>query len=268
MSVRTGYTQGTPCWPQLISGKPEDAVVFYEKVLGWTLELEGDGFFTARLDGKIVAGIMPPGESARDGWKRDEWLTFIAVDDAQESAQKFEGAGGKLHMQPMTVGDDDGVIFGGLDPAGANVWFWQARDQFGAELVNQPGTVIWNEYNANSLPEDLRFYQDVLGVQWKKDGEGADAYYSILVDGKMVAGAQDKKTPQPSWVSYFAVSSLDDALASVDLVGGKVVVPTMDVPDLGQMAGIEDSGGAFLMLMQPSPDMKEQPDEPITPDES
>jgi hypothetical protein len=50
------------------------------------------------------------------------------------------------------------------DPTGACFGLWQARQRIGAALVNEPGTLIWNEL----LPDDgeaaCAFYGEALGL--------------------------------------------------------------------------------------------------------
>ena len=53
------------------------------------------------------------------------------------------------------------------------------------------------------------------------------------------------------WATYVNVESADDTAAKVTAAGGQVIVPPMDVMDVGRMAVFTDSVGAFFSVWQP-----------------
>ncbi len=54
----------------------------------------------------------------------------------------------------------------------------------------------------------------------------------------------------PAWGCYVTVDQVDATVARVTALGGKVVVPAMDIPGVGRMAVIADPQGATLSVMQ------------------
>lgn len=56
-----------------------------------------------------------------------------------------------------------------------------------------------------------------------------------------------------SWVHYVHVDSLDDRLARLQHIGGKVVHPKTAVPKTGWYAVAEDPQGNIFALFQPDP---------------
>ena len=50
------------------------------------------------------------------------------------------------------------------DPNGAMVNLWQARQHIGATLVNEPGTLIWNELLTDNGEAAYAFYGKVVGL--------------------------------------------------------------------------------------------------------
>ena len=74
-------------------------------------------------------------------------------------------------MAPFDVMDAYGRMALVLDPAGAAVALWQANQHIGATLVNEPGTVIWNEL-VTTDPGAVAFYADVLGMTTSTEGYG------------------------------------------------------------------------------------------------
>jgi len=56
---------------------------------------------------------------------------------------------------------------------------------------------------------------------------------------------------EPYWHSYIAVEHVDDCAEKSVALGGKVLVPPHDVPDVGRICVISDPIGAVVHLMQP-----------------
>jgi hypothetical protein len=155
-------------------------------------------------------------------------------------------------MAPFDVMDSGRMAFV-LDPAGAAVALWQANQHIGATLVNEPGTVIWNELITTD-PGVVTFYADVLGVTTSTMDMGAGAYTLFEVGGEMVGGTTAPQMPgvPNHWHVYFAVADADATVAKVAELGGAVVVEPFDTP-VGRMAVASDPQGAVFSIMQPAP---------------
>ena len=172
MPERTSYTQGTPNWVDLPTSDQAAAKAFYAGLFGWTYDdqpmgAEGEGqvYSMAVLNGHQVAAISSqPAEMAAAG-APPMWNTYLAVDSADEATAKVEAAGGKVAMAPFDVMDAGRMSFV-MDPSGAPVALWQANRHIGATLVNEPGTVTWNELITTD-PGVVSFYADVLSKESK-----------------------------------------------------------------------------------------------------
>src|SRR6202451_2190202 len=148
MPVRTSYTQGTPNWVDLQTPDQDAAKAFYAGLFGWTYDdqpmPEGQVYSMAMLGEHAVAAIAPqPPEMLVDG-APPMWNTYLAVDSADDAAAKAEAAGGTIAMAPFDVMDAGRMAFG-LDTSGAPGALCQSVRHIGASLVNEPGTVTWNE---------------------------------------------------------------------------------------------------------------------------
>src|SRR5206468_10268448 len=67
-----------------------------------------------------------------------------------------------------------------------------------------------------------------------------------------VAGiGQAQNHGQPVWATYVNVGSADGTAEKVTAAGGQVIMPPMDVLDVGRMAVFTDSVGAFFSVWQP-----------------
>ena len=51
-------------------------------------------------------------------------------------------------------------------------------------------------------------------------------------------------------INYFAVESINDFLAKIEKLGGKVISPKQEVPNVGWIAAAEDPEGNQFALIQ------------------
>jgi predicted enzyme related to lactoylglutathione lyase len=104
-------------------------------------------------------------------------------------------------------------------------------------------------------PETIgAFYGELFGWKAEEAGEEYGGYINFLKDGLPIAGCMrnDGQSGSPDvWSVYLAT---DDAQATVDAAvanGGGVIVPAMEVMELGTMAVVTDVGRAVIGMWQP-----------------
>jgi predicted enzyme related to lactoylglutathione lyase len=206
----------------------------------------------AMLGGHQVAAISPqPPEMAAAG-APPMWNTYLAVDSVDEATAKVEAAGGKVAMAPFDVMDAGRMSFV-MDPSGAPVALWQANQHIGATLVNEPGTLNWNEL-ITSDPGVTKFYSDVLGLTTSAIDMGIGPYTMFEVGGQPVGGMiapQRPGTPN-HWHVYFGTDDADATAAKAAELGGSVVAPPFDTP-VGRMAVLSDPQGAVFSIVKTAP---------------
>jgi predicted enzyme related to lactoylglutathione lyase len=257
MGERTSYREGTPCWVDLTTSDPADARAFYGELFGWEFDIgpEEYGYYTmATLRGKNVAGLagqpMPGAPTA--------WTTYLAADDVDKAGTKIREQGGALHMEPMDI-PGSGRMALAADSTGAVFGLWQAAGHIGAQLVNEPGALIWTELATRDLDAATDFYTAVLGLVPEDlgPGEGGPRYRTLKVDGDVVGGALEMDDAwaadlPPHWMPYFAVEDTDAAIAKATELGGRVQVPAKDSP-YGRFSVLTDRQGAFFTAISMPP---------------
>ncbi|HSV67828.1 MAG TPA: VOC family protein [Mycobacteriales bacterium] len=254
MSERTSYLPGVPCWVDLATTDPAGANRFYGELFGWTVHDQGAEFGNygmAELRGKTVAGIgpVPPGSQSPPAWS-----TYLASPDIDETVATVKEAGGMVVMGPMDVGDAGRLAFA-QDPAGAFVGFWEAKDHPGAQLVNEPGAVAWNELVVRDAAAADRFYQALFGYELEKVDGPPDFDYVLVkvgddgVAGRYLAGAEVPPEVPPHWLTYFAVEDTDAVAEKITALGGTVVRAPADTP-YGRMATCVDPAGATFAIIR------------------
>jgi uncharacterized protein len=119
---------------------------------------------------------------------------------------------------------------------------------------NLSGAPCWVDLYTSDPARSRAFYGELFGWTAEEAGEEYGGYVNFSKDGLLVAGCMrnDGQSGSPDvWSVYLAT---DDAKATVDEAqanGGGVVVPAMDVGDLGTMAVLTDAGGAVIGAWQP-----------------
>ena len=256
MPARDSYAQGTPNWVDLQTTDQAGAKTFYSGVFGWAFDDQpmdaGAVYSIAKIGDGQVAAIAPQSPELKAAGAPAMWNTYLAVDSVDDATAKVGPAGGTVAMEPFDVMDAGRMSFV-LDPSGAPVALWQANQHIGATLVNEPGTVSWNELITDN-PAAVTFYEQVLGVTTTTVDMGGNKYTMFQVGGREVGGT----TPPPMagtpnhWHVYFSVADADATVAKIKQLNGSVVVEPFDTP-IGKMAVVADPQGAVFSLFQAPP---------------
>lgn len=253
------YAPGTPSWVELSSQDPDASAAFYGELMGWSTTEPGPadetgGYRMFQQDGKNIAGLMGHMQEGQP----TAWMTYVSVADADETAGKVKASGGNAIVDPMDV-MDLGRMAVFSDPTGAVFGVWQPRSFTGADLVNEPNSLVWNEVLTRDAERDKAFYTSVFGwTPGRPSFEGAPESYTVWeVSGKSVGGMMqmtDEFFPPevPShWQVCFAVADCDATVAKARALGATIFAEPMDMP-IGRFAGMIDPYGASLTIMQPA----------------
>jgi predicted enzyme related to lactoylglutathione lyase len=116
-----------------------------------------------------------------------------------------------------------------------------------------PGEPSWIDVATDDLDGSIAFYGALLGCEFERGGEEVGGYSTALKGGKRLFGVTPKMMPeQPTvWSSYIATDDADKTSELVESNGGTVIVPAMDVTDIGRMAVYLDPTGAAIGVWQP-----------------
>jgi predicted enzyme related to lactoylglutathione lyase len=283
MSQQDRYIAGVPCWIDTSQPDPRAAVAFYGDLFGWDLEdvMPPDSpmrYFMARLPGGDVGAVasQPDGVSGPAVWN-----TYIWVDDADEAAAKVREAGGAVIMEPGDVGESGRMaVF--TDPEGAAFNVWQPQTHRGAAVVNEHGSLNFNDLHTRDLDGAAAFYRAVFGWDLLKLGDAgmwALPAYGDFLEARtpglreriaemgapprfeeVVASANPIPADQPDvpahWGVTFAVDDADAIAARAAELGGQVVAPPFDAPWV-RTTIIRDPQGATFTASKFVPENKD-----------
>ncbi|OIQ85760.1 27 kDa antigen Cfp30B [mine drainage metagenome] len=261
MSVRhEAWPAGTPAWSDLTVPDRVTAHNFYRTLFGWSIAdgpAEMGYYANATLHGETVAGI----EQAMDGQAGmpPAWMTYLATDDAEATAAAVTAAGGTVLVPAMAV-MDLGSMGRFADPTGAVFGVWQSGTHTGANIVNEPGSVVWNEVMTTDFEAAKAFYATVFGYTYTDMSGNGFVYATVEVDGVTRGGigaiGPEMGPLPPHWLTYFATGDTDASVTLVTEHGGSLVRDAWDSP-YGRMAVVTGPAGETFALMGTTPDPAE-----------
>ena len=252
MGIRDSYKHGVFSWVDLITRDRAAAKQFYTELFGWTFQdmpVDDGSVYSMAFKGDRAAAALftMPDDTPL------HWQAYINVTNLDETLQQWQTQGGSVEMPACDI-MDSGRMAMVKDPTGAYVGLWQAKDFTGAGVVNEVSTFCWAELQTRGADKAAEFYQSVLG--WDIEVEEQPPHYITgSVHGHLNCGMfdMDKAKLPPdipsNWAVYFNVADLDEALAVVNRMGGKVLMDPMDI-DPGRFTTVMDPQGAVLTLMQ------------------
>ena len=271
MPERDGYIPGVPCWIDTTQPDPDAAARFYQGLFGWEFEdVMPPGserkYLIGRIRGGDVAAVSSRPEGAPPG---AVWNTYVWVNSADETAEKVREAGGRALSEPFDV-MDSGRMAVFTDPDGAVFAVWQAKQHKGSRIVNEHGSLNFNNLHTRDPEGAKAFYGAVFGWDtleldggfqtWTLPGYGdhlevdnPDMRKNMAEVGApegfedVVASLapipDDQPDTPPHWGLTFAVDDADAIAKAATELGGTVVVPPFDAPWV-RMTVITDPQGA------------------------
>ena len=244
------WPTGTPCWVDLAVPDVAAATAFYGAVLGWAFVDTGEEFghyHVARTKDRAAAAIGP----VQDPGQRVAWTVYLASDDADATAKLIGANGGTVLAPPFDI-PGNGRMLLALDACGGTFGVWQAGGTVGAEIYNEPGSLVWTDARLTDAEAGHAFYSAVFGYTYEPvPGVSASEYAVFQVGGEVAGGMGGMMGAPPGtpshWLTYFAVPDVDAAVATAESAAATVLMPPQDTP-FGRMAIITDPFGATFAV--------------------
>lgn len=121
------------------------------------------------------------------------------------------------------------------------------------DVFSTHGAFSWSELITPDPESAALFYSKLFGWGTRTMDMPGGKYTTCQVGDQSVAGIM--KTPAdapgmpPAWGCYVTVQDIDATLALAASLGGRTIVPPMDVPGVGRMAVLQDPQGALLSVI-------------------
>ena len=255
------HKPGSFCWIELSTTDQNAAKSFYASLFGWTAKDEPMGpnsFYTMfQLGGRNAgAGCTLRAEQRALGIP-SHWMLYIAVANADASAERATKAGGKILAPPFDV-MEEGRMAVIQDPTGAVFCIWQANESLGIQVAGEHGSLCWADLNTPDPLRARQFYADVFGWKFIEDTQSnpGSGYLRIqngddFIGGipSLPAGAQIP----PHWLAYFLVNGCDASAAKAQELGANVCLAPMEIKGIGRVGILSDPQGAAFAAFEPFP---------------
>lgn len=245
------HTPGTFCWIELATTDAPAAKTFYTSLFGWTTRENDLGgelgiYYIFQCDGRDCAAMYQMG--AQQQGMPPNWMSYVCVQNADDTARKAKSLGGNVIVEPFDVYDFGrmAVLF---DSQGAALALWQPKTHIGVQIRDQANTLCWSELQARDFEKAKQFYAALFGWTVKASPE----YSEFHIGERAVGGMLQSQAPEgvPSfWLPYFAVDDCDAAVEQASRSGATVHVPPMDIENVGRFAVLMDPQGASFAVIR------------------
>lgn len=115
---------------------------------------------------------------------------------------------------------------------------------------------VWHELVTPDQASSGAFFSKLFGWTRAEVDAGPFGIYTLFhKNGQDIAGMMNPTPDAPAkgsfWHSYIAVEDIEECARRSPLLGGSVLMPPHDVPDVGHICIVADPTGAVAHLMQP-----------------
>ena len=128
------------------------------------------------------------------------------------------------------------------------------------------GRPVWSELLTTDMKAEEKFYTAVVGWTVKPFDQAPQPYDMWVRPGGITVGGVLTIPPgmnfPPHWEMYVAVNKLEEAIAKIERLGGKILGPLIDVPGVGRMRTMVDAQGAVFAIIEPAPQSPDSPEVP------
>jgi len=127
-----------------------------------------------------------------------------------------------------------------------------------ASLTNVPqyGKFIWHDLITDDVTAAKAFYGPLMGWSFETTRRPGGGPYTLIVSsaGNYVGGMVELQDPTDRtdysrWLGYYAVPSVDKAVATTLEAGGEVVVDAQNLANVARVAAVRDPDGAVVGLI-------------------
>jgi len=248
----TPYLHGKFVWFELLTQDIDKAMKFYDGLFGWRSARistgDDDPYPMINNGDQAIGGYRkgPPGV-------KSHWVSYLSVPDVDASHRAVVAAGCRVMMPPTDFGSF-GRATAVADPTGASFCLWKGANGDPPDPGTTPmGGWFWNELWSSDEQKALAFYETTFGYTHDAMTMGPTTYYVLNSDGRPRAGLCRSVQPgaKSMWLPYVAVPDCDATARKAAALGGEVVTPPRDIPEIGRYAIAVDVTGAAVAFITP-----------------
>jgi predicted enzyme related to lactoylglutathione lyase len=115
------------------------------------------------------------------------------------------------------------------------------------------GMFSWNELMTIDSDGARKFYEELLGWKFVEFPMEGISYWVIKAGDEEIGGIMNIP-PEPGgipphWGAYVTVDDVDASAKKVKELGGRIMVPPTNIPEVGRFCVFHDPQGAVLALI-------------------
>jgi len=248
----SNHPAGTFCWFECGSRDAAKSKTFYTQLFGWNaadspMPGEGGVYTLLKTGGEDIAGLYHLSGPQFEGVP-SHWMTYVAVDDVDATAERAKSLGGSVVAPPMDV-PNVGRMAVLKDPTGAVISIARFDQHPG---TSPKGPFGWSELATRDTEGAQSFYTQLFN--WTAKPDANDPYTEFQSGGKSIAGMMAMKPEHgaapPHWLPYMMVEDCDDVVRRATQLGATVYVPPTDIPKVGRFSVFADPTGATLGIVK------------------
>ena len=252
-------------WHELMTEHPDEAIAFYQKVVGWKVDQWGPNPDYRIWVGSRgpVGGVMAPTAEATAMGAQPTWLSYIGTTDIDATVRDAARLGGRV-MKGATEVPSVGRFAVLADPQGAIFAVLQQHTPMTPPAGTKPGEFVWHELVTTDPDGAFNFYHALFG--WEKTRAhdmGPLGIYQLFGWPGVDLGGIYRKPPDmpapPNWLPYIDVANCKAATETLVKQGGKVLNGPMQVPGGGWITMALDPHGIALAIHQQPASMAAKP---------
>ena len=244
------HAPGTFCWIELATSDAASARSFYTGLFGWGVNEFPMGdmgtYYIFQQSGADCAAMYQMGADMQG--MPPNWLSYVSVASADATTDKAKELGGTVINGPFDV-YDMGRMTVLQDPQGAVFALWEEKTHRGVGVRDETNTLCWNELQARDLDAAKKFYGPLFDWRLKEAPEYVEMHVGENAVGGMLVSQAPPEVPS-FWLPYFAVDDCEAATEKAQSLGGGLIVPPMDVPNVGRFAVVRDPQGAVFAVIK------------------
>jgi len=243
-------THGAFSWQELLTTDTSAALNYYTQLLGLTtseIPMPNGTYTMFYSNAKRIAGLMecPPDSPPC-------WSYYVTVDNLHKLLENND-----LNIVvPLQEVSMVGSFVEFLDPFGGYLSVIQYNESGDPdhdalvstqEAATTHGAFSWFELHTNEPEASADWYSKLFGWSTKKI-EVPSTYYIISVNDTEIGGIVERMNPNtpPHWSCIVTVDDVDAVQSKVVELGGTILAPAFDLPEIGRLLYTLDPAGLPL----------------------
>ncbi|EWT07509.1 glyoxalase/bleomycin resistance protein/dioxygenase [Intrasporangium chromatireducens Q5-1] len=250
------YPVGAPCWVDLLVADPAAAQDFYTALFGWSWR-PGDeqtgGYPLALLHGAPVAGLSRRPEGAP---VPSQWTTYLRTGDVYAAGRAIAQHGGRPLGRPATMGRLARSLIA-TGPGGAYFGVWEPGWLPGSGVLDEAGSLTWNELATRDYDAVQTFYRAVFDLRFTDASEEGGPRWATAAtsDGNPAFGLSEVGPEWPDdipshWIASFATEAIVETVATALGLGAALLNGPFEGP-YGLGAVLRGPEGEVFSVLEP-----------------